>query len=91
MYTYHKVLLAKHEDSLDFMFPSVFPYYVFRASWYKYIELLDIDFKMSFECPKCSSQPDIIICDATSLAFRRDFLAPVSEDNPPLENILDGW
>ena len=93
MYAYHKVLLAKHEDSHDVRFPSLFPYYVFRASWYHFLELLDVDYEEAFKCPLCSEEPTTIICDATSLAFRRDLLRHISpdENETSSENILDGW
>lgn len=93
MYAFHKVLLAKHEDSRDIRFPSLFPYYVFRASWYYFLELLDIDYEEAFRCPHCSGEPTTVICDATSLAFRRDLLHHITpdEDETSSDNILDGW
>ena len=95
MYAFHKVLLAKHEDSRDIRFPSLFPYYVFRASWYHFLELLDIDYEEAFKCPLCSEEPTVIICDATSLAFRRDLLHLNSSDKTSSkissDIILDGW
>ena len=60
-----------------------------RASWYKYLSLLDIDFGAGFRYPKCFAQPDIVICDATSLAFRRNML----KSHKPFEDVdkvLDG-
>lgn len=90
MHTYHKVLIAKHEDSGDHQFQAIFPYYVFRSSWYHYLELLDIDYPHGFTCPKCSSMPDIIVCDATSLAFRRQLLKVPTLERPS-DTVLDGW
>ncbi len=93
MYAFHKVLLAKHEDSQDDMFPSLFPYYVFRASWYHFLELLDIEYEEAFKCPLCTAEPPIIICDATSLAFRRELMQHIENvnDDSNSNSILDGW
>ena len=91
MFTFHKVLLAKHANSLDEVFPKVFPYHVFRAAWYHYIELLEIDFNEAYKCPVCTSEPAIVICDATSLAFRCDFVAKTPQKEPSDEKVFDGW
>lgn len=93
MYTFHKVLMAKHEDTNDVGFPSLFPYYVFRSSWYLFLELLDIKYEEAFVCPLCSKEPTTVICDATSLAFRRDLLRYTSTDKDEIssEKILEGW
>lgn len=91
-YAFHKVLLAKHEDSDDISFSSLFPYYVFHASWYYFLELLDIDYEEAFRCPLCSEEPTTVICDAKSLAFRRDLLLHIQldEDETSSDNILNG-
>ena len=33
-----------------------------------------MDFTTGFSCPECQTQPEVMIMDATSLAFRKDFL-----------------
>lgn len=89
LHSYHRMLVGKHKDSGDKLFDAVFLYYMLRASWYKYLSLLDIDFGVGFRCPKCFAQPDIVICDATSLAFRRSML----KSHKPIEDaneVLDG-
>ena len=95
MFAFHKVLVAKHEECEDIIFPSLFPYYVFRASWYHFLERLDIDYEAAFKCPNCTAEPSTIICDATSLSFRRELLQSTlqveeSEDSS-CSLVLDGW
>ena len=74
---------------------SNFPYHWLKSAWYYYITILDIDYANGFKCPKCSGEneaPKIIICDATSLAFRRELLQEVSNLNrETLDIVLDGW
>jgi hypothetical protein len=43
-----------------------------RSAWYAFLQLLDIDFTAGFECPTCEGDPQIIICDGTSLAYRKN-------------------
>lgn len=93
MYAFHKVLLSQHEDSRDILFPHQFPYYMFRASWYKFLQLLDIDYNEAFRCPLCSTEPEVVICDATSLAFRRDLLSDsqTKDETDSDSMVLEGW
>ena len=74
MYTYYNIMCAFHEDTGDDSFKNIFPYHLLRVSWYHYLSLLDIDYPEGFTCHKCSVSPRIVICDATSLAFRRQLL-----------------
>ena len=75
MYTYYTIMSALQQDAGENNFPLKFPYHWFKASWYHYLSILDIDYQSGFKCPSCTvdgNPPDVIICDATSLAFRRD-------------------
>lgn len=73
MNTYYTVLCEKHVDAGDTSFPQVFTYHYFRSSWYYFVQLLDIDYVSGFQCPKCLV-PETIICDATSVAIRKELL-----------------
>jgi hypothetical protein len=69
-----------------------FPYNWLRASWYHYLSILDIDYPSGFVCPKCGDQPRSVVCDATSLAFRRQLL-PTEEVSTCTDECtpLQGW
>ena len=44
-----------------------------RVGWYAYMNLLDIDYSGGFCCEMCGSEPQIVVCDATTLGFQRKF------------------
>ena len=71
MYTEHEVLRELHLNLGNSRFPDVVSYNHFRLSWYSYLNLLDIDYSIGFRCNRCGDQPQILIIDATSLAFRK--------------------
>lgn len=71
MYTEYSVLSKVHEDAGNKDF-KLFTYNHFRSSWYSFLNLLDIDMEKGFMCQNCGLQPDIVLMDGTSLAFRRD-------------------
>ena len=84
---------ALQRDAGENNLPSKFPYHWFKASWYHYLSLLDIDYENGFKCPDCGvngTPPDIIICDATSLSFRRDLQEVLDFDIPSHGYVLDG-
>ena len=72
MFTEYTVLKKIQEDSGSHLFSSLFTYNHFRFSWYSYLSLLDIDYRNGFKCTVCGDQPETVIMDATSLAFRRE-------------------
>ena len=86
---------AVQSDSGETHFRKSFPYHWLRASWYHYLHILDIDYSNGFICPKCADQPKTVVCDATSLAFRRQLLPTDSEDEISLSSsfstLLQGW
>ena len=93
MYTFHNLLAAMHLDYGVDNFKKRFPYHWLRSSWYHYLNLLDIDYSTGFICPKCGKEPRIIVCDATSLAFRRELL-PTKDRHSPASaehSVLNGW
>lgn len=67
----HRVQYA-HEDAGNSTFADTVHYKHFRAAWYAYLSLLDIDFSSGFQCTTCGPYPQTIIMDATSLSFRKD-------------------
>ena len=83
---------AVHQDAGEDDFKSKFPYHWLKVSWYHY---LDINYANGHNCPKCSvggNTPSIIICDATSLAFRCELLHEIArcEVQPQNVMLLDG-
>ncbi len=81
MYTFHSIMSDVYSDCGEDI--KQFPYHWLRASWYHDLNILDIDYPAGFTCPKCGDEPKTIVCDATSLAFRRDLL-PTKEEELPL-------
>lgn len=85
---------AVHQDMGEDDFKSKFPYHWLKASWYHYLSILDIDYDNGYNCPRCSlggNTPSIIICDGTSLAFRREFLCEIASfEVQPQSILLDG-
>ncbi|XP_078658194.1 uncharacterized protein LOC144903683 [Branchiostoma floridae x Branchiostoma belcheri] len=53
---------------------DVLPLHKLRLAWDCFSQLLAIDWEKSFKCTLCGSQPDVIICDGTSLGFRKDLI-----------------
>ena len=74
IHTQYCVLVKAHEDTGNHSFEKEFTYNHFRWSWYSFLKLLDIDPSSAFMCPECGTAPDIVLMDATSLSFRKEFL-----------------
>lgn len=83
MFAFHKTWCLIQLDYGNDLFPKVMTYKKFKHAWYGFLSLLDVDISSGFMCPHCGSSPNIVICDGTSLAFRRQLLksASVSPDN----------
>ena len=47
----------------------------FRMSWYGSLSLLDINYAEESICRICGESTDIVICDATTIGFKRKFIA----------------
>ena len=78
LYHYFLVLKDRHArkySTLPPEFEEIVSYNHFRSSWYHYIDNLDIDVMKGFVCsnPQCLSCPQIVLCDATTLAYRHHF------------------
>ena len=48
-------------------------YQQWRMAWYSYLDLLDISYEEGYLCSLCGQYPDTIICDATALAYKREY------------------
>ena len=44
-----------------------------RMAWYSFLELLDINYEDGFVCGRCGAYPEVVLCDATTLGFRREY------------------
>ena len=42
-------------------------------AWYRFLDLLDIDYNDGAECKECGPSPEIVVCDGTSLGFHKKF------------------
>ncbi|XP_078659981.1 uncharacterized protein LOC144904724 [Branchiostoma floridae x Branchiostoma belcheri] len=64
---------------------SVLPIHKLRLAWDSFAQLLSIDWQTSFKCTLCGTQPDVIICDGTSLGFRKDLIRHDTVQNTQLQ------
>ncbi len=74
MHTFYQVLCDMHVDRGNVDIRKIFSYDNFRLAWLSFLKLLDIKLDEGFICPECSkhgNQPNLIICDGTSLSFQR--------------------
>ena len=76
------MLVKNHEDAgFGDQFKYMFTYNHYRLSWYAFLDLLDIDYQVGFQCTACGECPPIFVMDATSLAFRKDLMPWKSQLN----------
>lgn len=80
LHGYYDIWRERFADYSIADFRKDMSYQHWRASWYAYLSLLDIDFEQWNVCDKCGSSPDIIICDGTSLGFRKQLLLMTADD-----------
>ncbi|CAG2234984.1 unnamed protein product [Mytilus edulis] len=81
MYAYYKVW-SDHMKQMGYKdFEKMMTYCKFRHSWYAFLSLLNIDYNLGFQCTECGDTPDTIVCDATSLSFRKTFVKWESQPN----------
>ena len=76
MYTEYTTFKEAHKDAGNNIISDIFSYNHYRHSWYS---LLDLE--IGFMCPKCERLPQVVIMDATSLAFQRDLLITTANKN----------
>ena len=62
------------EDFHCLTFRANFHYENFVHAWYAFLNLLDIDASEGFRCETCGDCPPTVVCDGTSLGFRRQLL-----------------
>ena len=74
IYTQYCVLVKAHEEAGNQHMKKTFTYNHYRFSWYAFLDLLNMDLKQGFMCSHCECQPEIVIMDATSLSFRKEFI-----------------
>ena len=63
--------LCRNHDNLDIS--KALSLKLLRAAWYSFSRLLDLHFGEIFQCAICKHLPDVVVCDGTSLGFRKDF------------------
>ena len=56
------------------------PLHKLRLAWNAFARLLSIDWATVFECPECGKEPSVVVCDGTSLGFRKDLLGALNEE-----------
>ena len=67
-------------------FKPLFSYNMWRSTWYGFLGLLDIDYPSGFCCPICGYTLDTIVCDGTSLAFRKELCALLQSSSPGMHS-----
>ena len=65
---------------------SIINYQQWRMAWYSFLELLDIDYKDGYRCSICGDFPNIVSCDATTLAFKREYVRTLNVSNDTANN-----
>jgi hypothetical protein len=74
MYRYYRVWCSRQaeiEDPMAIDFQQKMSYGHFRAAWYSFMSLLDIQYEEGFQCPHCGPAPSVVVGDATTLAYRQ--------------------
>ena len=85
LHTFFNVWQERNVDAGNFAFHQLIDYNSWRFAWYAFLRLLDINYHQGWICPRCGPQPDIIVCDATSVAFQRQFVQ--SRNNTVTEDV----
>ena len=65
---------------------GIINYQQWRLSWYAFLELLDIDYSSGFRCVQCGQYPNVLSCDATTLAFKREYAQKINVNRHNLES-----
>ena len=77
-------------EMFDWGFPDFcekFSYEKFVHSWYAFFDLLDVEESDGFTCEKCGPYPDLVVCDGTSLGFRRQLLQSIIDNDKHLAQV----
>ncbi|CAH1248638.1 Hypp8332 [Branchiostoma lanceolatum] len=53
---------------------TILPLHKLRVAWDCFSHLLAIDWDAVFKCAECGHQPEVIICEWTSVGFRKDLI-----------------
>jgi hypothetical protein len=72
IFTEYSILKMLHQDAGS-MLPNLLSYNHFRMAWYSYLSLLDIDYAHGFQCDLCGTTQAIVLMDATTLSYRKEF------------------
>ena len=78
LYYYYLVWCERQADAQDPLaleFKTKLSYHLFCSAWLHYIALLDLKLDNAFCCPDehCGSAPEVMICNATALAFQQQY------------------
>jgi hypothetical protein len=79
IFTEYSILRKTFVDCGYQDFSEKISYQDFKEAWYAFLDLLDIDYMSTFHCPDCGPDcgpdPDTVVMDATSVAFRKELLS----------------
>ena len=50
-----------------------------RYAWYSFLRLLDINYAAGSTCSECGPQPNIVVCDGITVAFRKTIILWVNQ------------
>lgn len=77
LYRYFLVLRDRNarKGQLPMAAQDVMTYNNFRSAWYHFIDHVEVNIAEGFFCPnsQCQHSPQVIVCDATSLAYRHHY------------------
>ena len=67
-------------------------YQQWRMTWHSFLRLLDVDYDGCFQCEECGPYPSVILCDATSLGYRKKFATAMylQRDSDNSNDVLNG-
>lgn len=74
LHTFFNVWEQRNFDAGNINFRQYIDYNSWRFAWFGFLRLLDINYKEGWLCPLCGQEPNVVICDATSLAFQKQFV-----------------
>jgi len=71
---FHRSLCCNH-DNLDVT--KALSLKLLHKAWDAFSRLLNFNLNEIFQCAVCGSMPDVVICDGTSIGFRKDMLPTI--------------
>ncbi|XP_070532874.1 uncharacterized protein [Ptychodera flava] len=84
---FHRAYTHKHSQLSS---TQLLPLHKLRLGWNGYARLLAINWTESFACGLCGSDPDVVICDGTSLGLHKQLLQGFNEEDVNILPVIQG-